>query len=133
MLVRIITRIIHNTCFKFFSYPISGSNILKDGVEHTHGLCSCTHLHILMISSDPHRFTFEPLWRLGLIASLSHWAGWKSTYGVSTSNIDIWLLSMLKSLTLTVLIHMAPMIVNRGDDGSSTIHEKVRSSVGHSR
>ena len=41
---------------------------------------------------------------------------------------------MLKSLTLTVLIRMAPKTVNRakGDDGSSTIHEKVRSDDGGS-
>lgn len=64
---------------------------------------------------------------MGLIATLSHWVGWRSTYGASTSNIDIWLLSMLKSVTVAVLIHLGPKTVDRakGDDGTSTIHKRV--------
>ena len=73
------------------------------------------------------RFAFLPLMRLGSLASLGHWHGWISAYGLATSNLDIWLLSLLKFITITVLIHLAPKKVDtmKDDAGSVALHKRV--------
>ncbi|GAX81286.1 hypothetical protein CEUSTIGMA_g8718.t1 [Chlamydomonas eustigma] len=70
-----------------------------------------------------------PLHQLGILGQLSHFKGLIQLYSLSLSNLDIWLLSILKNACILILIHVHGTRPGQEEEEISAMYKKVRRGI----